>query len=96
MSLASDTATLYAQGFVVDGTFGQYRIVRIGVDHGPIPNGDLGPIDGLAGLTAATAKAVTICGAQLADESARVALGPVIFGAKGSWNPHGSGATQYV
>jgi hypothetical protein len=34
MSLASDTATLASQGFLVDFTTGQYRIVRRGVDCG--------------------------------------------------------------
>jgi hypothetical protein len=96
MSLASDTALLYSQGFVVDTTTGQRRIVRIGVDHGPIPHGDLGPVDGVSGLTTATAAAVTIVAAQLADEASRVALGNVVFGAPLSWNPHGSGSTQYV
>jgi hypothetical protein len=88
MSLASDIATLYSQGFIVEGHTGQYRITRVGVDHGPIRNGDLGAVDGVAGLTAAVTSALAIVSALLADEAARVALGNVIFGAKGSWNPH--------
>jgi hypothetical protein len=69
MSLASDQATLYGQGFVVDATSGQYRIVRTGVDHGPVKGGDLGPIDGTSGLTTAVRAAVGIVDRILADEA---------------------------
>jgi len=41
-------------------------------------------------------KALTIVTNILDDEAARVALGNVVFGNTGSWNPHGGSTNSYV
>jgi hypothetical protein len=91
MSLASDQASLAASGFKVDFSSGHYRLRRPAVDNQMVPNGDLGPVSGSAGMQTAVTAALGIVSAILADESARVALGNKIFGAPLSWQPHTGG-----